>query len=95
MTTLTAEEKIDGERIWKTRELPKGAKVQVHYKRQEMGKEPVEWDCVAVFEYVDGYYGKWHDEETGEILIFNGLFTQIDQDCFALIDPNELWNEEH
>jgi hypothetical protein len=42
MITLTAEEKVNPDRIWKMWELPRGAKVQVHYVRQEVGKPDTE-----------------------------------------------------
>jgi len=86
MTTLTAKEDITPDRIWKIWELPRGAKVQVHYVRQEKGKPDVEWECVAVFQKMDWMYWLWQDEETWEPLIFNAEFRQIDQDRFEIVE---------
>ena len=94
MVTLTAKENIDPERIWEIRELPRWARVQVHFRREEKWKEPVEWDCVAVFQYMDWMYWLWYSEEDWEPLIFNWKFKQIDQDCFHLLSNEELkWVE--
>lgn len=89
MTTLTDKEEANPDRIWEMWELPRGAKVQVHYVRQEVGKPDVEWDCVAVFDHIDWAYWLWHDEETWEPLIFNAEFRQIDQDCFEIVEEQD------
>jgi hypothetical protein len=92
MKTIPVYDVIDWERIYNTWELPRGAKCQVHYVRQEKGKPDVEWDCVAVFQKMDWMYWLWCDEETWEPLIFNWKFKQVDQDCFCLL-TNEKENE--
>lgn len=90
MTTLTANETYDKGRIYNIRELPRWARVQVHFRREEKWKDPVEWECVAVFKYVDWMYWLWYDEETNEPLIFNWYFTHIDWDAFAMLTSEEI-----
>ena len=80
MTTLTAQDSIDKERIWETYELPKGAKVQI-FVREEFW---VEREVVAVFDKMDWGYWLWHEEDTDRPLIFNAKFQQIDEDCFSI-----------
>ena len=86
MTTLTAEEKIDWERIRNTWELPRWAKVQVECKKV-WEEEP--YQAIAIFQKMDWMYGLWREEWTNEPLIFRGKFKQIDQDCFILLDDEE------
>ena len=85
MTVETSQEKIDWDRVFKTYELPHWARVQVHFRREELWKEPVEWDCIAVFDYMDWMYWRRHSEEDDEILIFNWNFKQVDEKNFTLI----------
>lgn len=86
MTTLTAEEKVDWERIRNTWDLPRWAKVQVECKRQG---ETEPYQAVAIFQKMDWMYGLWKDEQTGEPLIFNWRFKQVDQDCFIMLDDED------
>lgn len=90
MVTLTANEQLDNEKIRETWQLPSWAKVQVHFRREGKDKEIIEWDCVAVFDYMDWMYWLWHDEKTNEPLIFNWYFRQVDQDCFVLLTKEEV-----
>ena len=90
MTTLTSQENIDKERIWNVWELPRWARVQVHYIRQEIWKPDEEWDCIAVFNKIDWMYWQWFQEWTDEIMIFNWMFKQIDEHNFRLLEDDEV-----
>ena len=86
MTTAPMYDVIDWERIYNIWELPRGAEVEVHYVRQEIGKPDVEWDCIAVFQYVDWMYWLWHNKEDWEPLIFNGKFKRIEWNKFTMLE---------
>lgn len=83
MTTLTANELEDKDRVWNTWELPYWAKVKVECKKQWEEKP---YQSVAIFKKMDWMYWLWSEEWTDEPLIFRGKFRHIDWDLFELID---------
>lgn len=89
MLTATSLWEFDKDRIYKTYELPAGARVKVHYVRKEEWKEPVEWDCIAIFKYMDWMYWYWYSEEDWKALIFNWEFKQIWEDEFTFYNEEE------
>lgn len=88
MYVTTSLWEFDKNKIWETWELPRWAKVNVAYRRQEEGKEDEVWECIATFIYMDWMYWRWEDEQW-RALIFNWRFKQISDDFFIFYDTKE------
>ena len=89
MKTMPVYDVIDWERIYNTWELPRGAEVEVEFRREEEGKEPIEGTCTAVFIYMDWMYWRWESKESWEPLIFNGKFKHLEWNKFFLL-PSDI-----
>lgn len=77
-----------GEKIYNIWELPKGARVPVHYVREGIDIPREEGDCIAVFDYIDWMYWRWHQEwaEPEEIINFNAKFKHIKDMDFEIYE---------